>query len=96
MINGIGPKATGRVDSNRAGGVQRGTAGGQVPAVPGVTGAEEALAPTNPAKELAAGGAPVDMARVQEVRAAIANGAYALEVKAIAAKMIALDLPPRG
>ncbi|WP_380872544.1 hypothetical protein ACFB49_34720 [Sphingomonas sp. DBB INV C78] len=96
MINSIGPKTTGRVDSSRAGGIQRGTAGEQVAAVPGVTGAEEAPAPANPAKDLAAGGAPIDFARVQEVRAAIANGAYALEVKAIAAKMIALDLPPRG
>ncbi|SNS84578.1 anti-sigma-28 factor, FlgM family [Sphingomonas laterariae] len=96
MIDSIGPKATGRPEAGRTGGVQRGSAGGKVAAVPAVGGAEEAPAPANPAKEMAATGAPIDHARVQEVRAAIANGAYALEVKAIAAKMIALDLPPRG
>lgn len=96
MIDSIGPKGTGKVDASRAPGVQRGGSTGQVVAVPGVGGSDEAPAPANPAKDMAAAGAPVDLARVQEIRAAIANGAYALEVKAIAAKMIALDLPPRG
>lgn len=96
MINSIGPKGTGKVDSSRVQGSQRGASTGPVAAVPGVGGSEQAPAPANPAKDLAAAGPPVNMARVQEVRAAIANGAYALEVKAIAAKMIKLDLPPRG
>ena len=96
MINSIGPKGTGKVDAGRVQDMPRGASTGQVAAVPSVGGSEQAPAAVNPAKDLAAAGAPVDLARVQEIRAAIANGAYALEVKAIAAKMIALDLPPRG
>jgi negative regulator of flagellin synthesis FlgM len=95
MINGIGPKGTGRIDPGVAQGVQRSASGGQVAAVEASEAAGEAVA-ANPARDLAAQGAPVDQAKVQQIRAAIANGAYALEVKAIAARMIALDLPPRG
>ncbi|AGH48922.1 MULTISPECIES: flagellar biosynthesis anti-sigma factor FlgM [Sphingomonadales] len=93
MIDGIGPKATGRIETGRVSGAK----GDKVAAVPATAPTEEAAAAaTNPASALAAAGAPIDHARVQEIRAAIANGAYALEVKAIAARMIALDLPPRG
>lgn len=95
MINGIGPKGAGRIDPGLAQGVQRGASGGPVAAVDAVEAAGEAVA-ANPARDLAAQGAPVDYAKVEQIRAAIANGAYALEVKAIAARMIALDLPPRG
>lgn len=95
MINGIGPKGPGRIDPSVAQGVQRGSSGGQVGAVEAV-GSVEGAAVANPARELADEGAPINHERVQQIRAAIANGAYALEVKAIAARMIALDLPPRG
>lgn len=93
MINSIGPTGTGRLDQPRAQGVQRGATAIKVDSVTGVV---ETPVPASPAAQVAAAGAPVDYARVQEIRAAIANGAYALEVKAIAAKMIELDLPPRG
>lgn len=96
MINGIGPKGAGRIDPSATQGVQRGSSGSHVAAVDAVGAVEDAAAATNPARELAASGAPIDHARVQQIRAAIANGAYALEVKAIAARMIAMDLPPRG
>lgn len=96
MINGIGPKGPGRIDPSATQGVQRGASGGQVASVDAVDAVKEATAAANPARDLAAAGAPIDHARVQAIRSAIANGAYALEVKAIAARMIALDLPPRG
>jgi len=96
MINGIGPKGTGRIDPSATQGVQRNASGGQVSAVDAVEAVGETAAAANPARDLAEQGAPIDYARIQQIRAAIANGAYALEVKAIAARMIALDLPPRG
>lgn len=45
-----------------------------------------------PAALLAAEGAPVDTARVEAIRAAIANGTYRIDPKGIANRMIALDL----
>ena len=35
----------------------------------------------------------MDSAKVAEIRAAIANGTYKIDAKAIAERMIALDLP---
>jgi negative regulator of flagellin synthesis FlgM len=57
------------------------------------TVAEASGSITTPAAELAAQGAPVDSAKVAEIRAAIANGTYKIDAKAIADRMIALDLP---
>jgi negative regulator of flagellin synthesis FlgM len=53
-------------------------------------------APTNPAQAMAAQGAPIDAGKVAAIKAAIANGTYAIDPKAIADKMIALDLPAQG
>jgi flagellar biosynthesis anti-sigma factor FlgM len=50
-------------------------------------------APTNPAAVMAAAGAPVDAGKVAQIKAALASGSYAIDPKAIADKMIALDLP---
>lgn len=49
---------------------------------------------TTPAADLAAQGAPVDTSKVAAIRAAIANGTYKIDAKAIADRMIASDLPP--
>ncbi|HWI87258.1 MAG TPA: flagellar biosynthesis anti-sigma factor FlgM [Sphingomonas sp.] len=46
-----------------------------------------------PAHELAEQGAPIDTGKVASIREAIANGTYRVDAKAIAARMIALDLP---
>ena len=48
---------------------------------------------TTPAAELAAQGAPIDEAKVAAIRSAIANGTYKIDPKAIAERMIAMDLP---
>lgn len=41
---------------------------------------------------LAAAGAPVDQAKVDNIRAAIAEGSYLIDPQRLAQKMIALDL----
>jgi len=85
MINGIGPTGTGRIETGRTNGAAK-------PAAPSVrTAGSESV--TNPAAELAALGAPVDAAKVEAIRTAIAEGRYSIDPKAIADKMIALDLP---
>ena len=38
---------------------------------------------------------PVDTAKIESIRAAIAAGTYAVDPERIAEKMLALDLPPR-
>lgn len=48
-----------------------------------------------PASRMAAQGAPVDMARVQKIKQAIASGNYPVDPDKIAEKMVDLDLPPR-
>lgn len=89
MVDAIGPTSAGRIGGvagaqgvarvSRTGLVARGAASGQVP---------------NPAADLAAYGPPVDVAKVAELRKAIASGSYKPNPAAIADKMIALDLPP--
>lgn len=85
MIDGIGPTGTARVETRpaaRPGAVERPAA---------TRPASEGAAP-NPAADLAAEGPPVDAGKVAAIRAAIAGGAYRIDVEAIAAKMIKLDL----
>jgi negative regulator of flagellin synthesis FlgM len=91
MIEQIGKSIQARLEQVRA----------QAPkpaAVPtaGAAPAEQAQPLANPASALAAEGAPVDSAKVAALRAAIANGSYRIDPDAIAAKMIALDLPGGG
>jgi len=89
MINGIGSTTgAGRIDGTRPQGTQRAGAAASARAGAG----EEGVA-ASPAAELAAAGPPVDTDKVARVRAAIASGGYAIDVQAIAAKMVALDLP---
>jgi negative regulator of flagellin synthesis FlgM len=47
----------------------------------------------NPAADLAAAGPPVDTGKVAAIRAAIADGSYQVDAKAIADRMVDLDLP---
>lgn len=90
MVNGIIPTGgSGRPDSVRTAATQKGVAPGKVEEIR----AAEIEAPSNPVADLVASGPPVDAAKVAEIRAAIAAGAYRLDVQAIAERMIALDLP---
>ena len=51
---------------------------------------------TTPPALIAAQGAPIDAAKVAAIRAQIANGTFRVDPEAIAERMIASDLPPRG
>lgn len=48
-----------------------------------------------PAARFAKLGPPIDVTRVSEIRAAIANGSYTLDADRLAQAMLALDLPVR-
>ena len=56
-------------------------------------GSKAAKAPVTPAADMAAAGAPVDTDKVAALRAQIAAGRYQIDPKAIADRMIALDIP---
>jgi len=53
-------------------------------------------APTSPAAQLAAAGAPIDAARVATLRQAIAEGRYTVDPQRIADAMVAMDLPAKS
>jgi negative regulator of flagellin synthesis FlgM len=55
--------------------------------------AVEAKAAPSPAADLAAAGPPVDTGKVARIRAAIADGSYRVDPKAVAGRMVDLDLP---
>jgi negative regulator of flagellin synthesis FlgM len=92
MINGIGSTGKGRIDGARTDPALRGTAAAVTSPLSAETAAKVEK-PSNPAADLASLGAPVDAQKVAEIRAAIAEGRYPVDAKAIAEKMIALDLP---
>jgi|GEM_PF-541586 len=93
MINGIGSNGKGRIDLARTDAAQRGAAASVLASsVKSETTAAEDK-PTNPATTLAALGAPIDSDKIAAIRSAIAEGRYPVNPKAIAEKMIALDLP---
>jgi len=91
MINGIGPTGSGRIDAPRTDVVQRGAPTAKIASV---KGDEAQAASLNPAADLASSGPPIDAEKVAAIRAAIAEGRYPIDPKAIAEKMIELDLPP--
>lgn len=95
MIDGISGRPAGLNGSS----VRVGTAGTQSASV-AKTGKAEGADEGAPRVELSAlataardaSAAPIDKARVAELRAAIANGSYTVDPEKIAAKMIDLDL----
>ena len=94
MINSIGPTGTGQVGATAA---QNGPQGVQKAApVEQKVKADVAEAVPNPAAELAASGPPVNADKVAQVRAAIANGSYNIDIQAIANRMIADAFPSNG
>lgn len=87
MISAIGPTGTQRmIDMVR-------TAGAKPGAAIASTATTEEAAPASPAALLAAEGAPIDSAKVDSIKAALANGTYSINPRAIADRMMALDLP---
>ncbi|MDO6416559.1 flagellar biosynthesis anti-sigma factor FlgM [Sphingomonas sp. BIUV-7] len=87
MISAIGPTGTQRMaDMIRTNGAKPNVATAQAAAT-GET------VPSTPAALLAAEGAPIDSDKVASIKAALAAGTYAINPRAIADRMIALDLP---
>lgn len=89
MINGVG--STG---PTRIGQVKDGKVGAAAPtdAVSTTSSGTTTMSPSLVAA-LAQAGPPINSDKIRAIRQAIASGQYPLDVKAIAAKMIALDLP---
>ena len=85
MIKSVGDKQLGRVDAPRVA-LER-----AAPAAKAAGGSGEArvAAPTTPAADMAAQGAPVDSAKVAAIKAAIAEGRYPVDPAKIADAMIA-------
>ena len=90
MIDGVGKSGSNRIDVARGAGE-----GGRVAAVGDKAARARSAAVESAVFELVSAGAPVDAAKVAAVRAAIAEGRYAVDPRTIADKMVALDLPER-
>lgn len=61
-----------------------------------VAASSEGARPTvsaSPAARMAGEGAPIDSARIEKIKQAIADGSYPVDAQKIAQKMLDLDLP---
>ncbi|WP_395611773.1 flagellar biosynthesis anti-sigma factor FlgM [Allosphingosinicella sp.] len=89
MIDGVGKGGTGRIDLSRQ---EKGASVSPLKS-------DGSRAPDGAVKsavlELVSGGAPVDSAKVEAVRAAIQSGRYPIDPDRIARRMLDLDLPRR-
>jgi flagellar biosynthesis anti-sigma factor FlgM len=88
MISPISNHAPGAVDPQRI------NTPGTATKSPG-TNAPADVTHATPGARLAALGPPIDVTRVSEVKAAIAEGSYTVDADRLAAAMLALDLPPK-
>ena len=90
MVDSIGQARASALNSIKL----REAAKSQAPASANIDGgASQASETQSPSARMAAQGAPVDVARIAEIKAAIANGDYPVDPEKIAEKMIDLDLP---
>jgi len=87
MINGVGPASPTRIGQVKDDKV--------VSVTPAAATSADSLPVASPSlvAALAESGPPINSEKIQAIRRAIASGAYPIDPKAIAAKMIALDLP---
>jgi negative regulator of flagellin synthesis FlgM len=90
MIDGVGKGGAGRIDLARQ---EKGAAVAPVRG-DGPRAAEGGV--KSAVLELVSGGAPVDTAKVESVRAAIRDGRYPVDADRIAARILEVDLPRRG
>lgn len=88
MINGVG-----QASPTRIGQVKDETVKPLAPTGAVDSPASAPVAAPSLVAALAEAGPPINSEKIEAIRQAIANGQYPLDVKAIAAKMIALDLP---
>ena len=91
MINGIGDGPLGRIGATRPAvertGASARTADGE--------SRPQAQGAASTASEMAALGAPIDTAKVQAIKAAIAEGRYPIDAQKLADRMVALGFDPR-
>jgi negative regulator of flagellin synthesis FlgM len=92
MITAVGPNGIARAIELRGDAVSQSEPVAKV----GTSASHGTDTPRTPAAELAAQGAPVDGGKVAALRAAIADGSYKVDARAIADRMIALDLPAKA
>jgi len=90
MINSIGQQSLAGLEAAKLRDAGKARATGGVTDSVSTTSAEPA---SSSVARMAAEGAPVDLERVGAIKAAIASGNYPVDPDAIAAKMLALDLP---
>lgn len=91
MIKSVGPGASAAIEAAKL----RESTKTAAPAQPRADVERSATASVaSPAARMAAQGAPIDSARVERVKAAIASGNYPVDPESIAEKMLDLDLPP--
>jgi len=89
MINGVGssnPTRIGQTQDNKVGKTAEIGA-------PASATAKAETAPTSLISALAESGPPIDADKIKAIKAAIAQGRYPIDPKAIAQKMIEFDLP---
>lgn len=87
MINGVGS-----ANPTRIGQIKDEKVGATAPAAPVSNGKAASMTPSLVAA-LAEAGPPINDEKIKAIRQAIASGQYPIDAKAIAAKMIAIDLP---
>jgi negative regulator of flagellin synthesis FlgM len=90
MINSVGQNISAAIEANR---LKEGGKTVRASSVGSTAFSAASTASASPAARMAAEGAPVDMDRVNAIKAAIASGNYPVDASAIADRMIALDLP---
>lgn len=88
MINRVGPSSPARI-----GQVRDDKVAGAAPAAAAPAAGNTAMATPSLVAALAEAGPPINDEKIKAIRQAIAAGQYPIDAKAIAAKMIALDLP---
>ncbi|MBP8232212.1 flagellar biosynthesis anti-sigma factor FlgM [Rhizorhabdus sp.] len=88
MINGVGPASPTRI-----GQVKDDKVASVSPTQPTAPVASTPDMAPSLVKALAEAGPPINSEKIEAIRQAIAAGQYPIDAKAIAAKMIALDLP---
>jgi negative regulator of flagellin synthesis FlgM len=91
MIKSVGTGTSAAIEAAKL----RESAKAAAPAKASADPARSSVANTaSPAARMAAQGAPIDNARIERVKAAIASGNYPVDPEGIAEKMLDLDLPP--
>jgi len=87
MINGVGSASPTRIGQVKGEKLEAAT-----PVSPAAAATDSPAATPSLVAALAEAGPPINDEKIRAIRQAIAAGAYPIDVKAIAARMIALDL----